>query len=173
MCVCMCVCVCVCVCLCVCVFVYIYIYVCVCVCVCVFELLLYVTNVSYLQGTGLYIKSHFIFAFPGENNFKGCLIMKHPRKFICSLSNKISFRLCFILFMIQNAVQNAPVFFSGIMKLKISQPITAHKNGKRKHIQNKKYHLTPQLAVNNTCVWLNNMLLHIESYFDITVYIQQ
>ena len=35
------------------------------------------------------------------------------------------------------------------------------------------YHLTPQLAVNNTCVWIDGDLLHTyDNYFDITVYTQ-
>ena len=43
---------------------------------------------------------------------------------------------------------------------------------KRKHL--KTYHLIPQLATNNTCVWFNGDLLHnIINYFDTTVYIQQ
>ena len=38
----------------------------------------------------------------------------------------------------------------------------------------KTYHLIPQLAVNNTCVWFNDDLLHTyNNYFDNTVYIQQ
>jgi len=38
----------------------------------------------------------------------------------------------------------------------------------------KTYNLTPHLAVNNTCVWLNNELVHTQNnYFDPTVYIQQ
>ena len=35
-------------------------------------------------------------------------------------------------------------------------------------------HLITQLAVNNTCVWFNDDLLHkYDNYFDTTVYIQQ
>ena len=38
----------------------------------------------------------------------------------------------------------------------------------------KNYYLTPQLTVNNTCVWFNGELLHTQdNYFDATVYIQQ
>jgi len=38
----------------------------------------------------------------------------------------------------------------------------------------KTYHLIPQLAVNNPCVWFNGDLLHTyHNYFDTTVYIQQ
>ena len=41
---------------------------------------------------------------------------------------------------------------------------------KRKHV--KKYRLTPQLAVNKTCVWFNGELLHTQNiYFDTIVYI--
>jgi len=43
---------------------------------------------------------------------------------------------------------------------------------KRKHV--KTYHLIPQLAANNTCVWFSGDLLHTyHTYFDTTVYIQQ
>ena len=38
----------------------------------------------------------------------------------------------------------------------------------------KKYNLTPQLAVNNTCVWFNGELVHTQdNYFDTTVFTQQ
>jgi len=52
--------------------------------------------------------------------------------------------------------------------------------GKRLHVgyvqkaeARRTYHLTPQLAVNNTCVWFNGDLLRTyDNYFNTTVYIQ-
>ena len=47
--------------------------------------------------------------------------------------------------------------------------------GKRLHAGYlQKVDLIPQLAVNNTCLWFSDDLLHTyDNYFDTTVYIQQ
>jgi hypothetical protein len=53
--------------------------------------------------------------------------------------------------------------------------------GKRLHAdyvqkaeENRTYHLTPQLAVNNACVWFNSDLVHTYgNYFETTIFIQR
>ena len=64
------------------------------------------------------------------------------------------------------------LFVLNIYVMPIEKRLNAGYVRKQKHAQ--KYHLTPTMAVNNTCIWINDELIHTQdNYFDSTVYIQQ